>query len=72
MKCLPEDLELEAVTGKGEAWHYCGSRKDVEDWFNEWPGAKKMSITGRDKTGMVVGRKHFGEKGITWGARLSE
>jgi hypothetical protein len=31
-----------------------------------------MSITIRDKTGIVVGRKHFGEKGIAWGVLLSE
>jgi hypothetical protein len=72
MKCLPDDLELKAVMGNGDTWHYCGSRQDVEDWFNQWPGAKKMSITIRDKYGMVVGRKHFGEEGITWGALLSE
>ncbi len=72
MRCLPNDLELEAVTAKGESCHYCGTRQDVEDWFDEWPGAEKMSITVREKNGMVVGRKHFGQKGITWVARLSE
>lgn len=72
MRCLPNDLELEAATQKGESWHYCGTRKDVEDWFRAWPGAKDMSITIRDKSGMVVGRKQFGENGITWGVQLSE
>ncbi len=72
MKCLPNDFELEALTPKGESWRYCGTREDVEDWFIQWPGTDRMSITVRDKSGMVVGRKHFGEKGITWGVQLSE
>jgi hypothetical protein len=39
---------MEAVTAKGESWHYCYTRQDVDDWYNEWPGAEKMSITIRD------------------------
>lgn len=72
MKCMSDDLEMEAMSPKGESWHYCGSRQDVENWFNQWPGTEKMSVTVRDRNGIVVGRKVFGEGGITWGISLSE
>jgi hypothetical protein len=65
-------FRMKAVTAKGEPWHYCYTRQDVDDGYNEWPGAEKMSITIRDKSGVVVGHKHFGEKGITWVAQVSE
>lgn len=63
------------VTGqdpKGGTWSHQGTRPELETWIVSLDNPADMSFIITDETGITIGRKHFGEKTITWGAALAK
>ena len=63
-------LHVIATDYRGGNWSYEGSRPEVETWLDNRHEPENMSVVVADETGVTVGRKHFGERTITWGLQL--
>jgi hypothetical protein len=55
---------------KGGNWSYQGTQSEIEAWLEERGNPADLSVIVRDDTNVTIGRKHFGQKEITWGLQL--
>jgi hypothetical protein len=63
-------LHVMAQDFKGGNWSYHGTRPEIEAWLEKRGNHADISVIVRDDTNVTVGRKHFGQKEITWGVQL--
>ena len=59
-------LDVMAQDFKGGNWSYEGTRPEIEAWLEKRGNHTDISVIVRDDTNITVGRKHFGQKEITW------
>ena len=66
------DKILRATTQNegGEYENFEGTRSEVESWIEDRFELESISIWIADETGVIVGRKPFGQKAIAWGIQL--